>query len=300
MEGEISNIQPLLQEKWNVFLFALTASFLASMIAWNRGFFKSLRSPLYPQSLPSPIIRGIDLLNGFGFFLLAEIFVVPTIISLFFVLRGENSQYTFPLDPEVKGWVNLLVILGGFIGISVAYFQLKPEQRAALRNQTPLPWIYHMGIGVAAWCLIFPVVLAFHEGVSLILWHIFHHPFVEQGVVQNVRGTMKAPFLFVLTSFAITVLVPLTEEFLFRGLLQSWLKLKFLTPWPAIILSSIVFSLFHFSFEHGMSNIELLSSLFLLSCMLGYLYERQRSLWAPIGLHGFFNLMTLFMISRSD
>lgn len=292
MLAEIANIQEHLQEKWLIFWYALGLSLWVIVIAWRRGFFKSF------QASPYPIIRGIDVLKGFGFFLFAEILLIPALIGLSFSLTGTDLTHSIDIHPQLKGWLNLFIILGGFIGVVFAYLQLTPIQRQQLWYQTTTAWYIHMGMGIVAWFIIYPVVLAFSEGTSLAIWHLFHHSAVEQVAVQNVRHVKDNPLLFGLTAVSIVTLVPLTEEFLFRGLLQSWFKQKFHNATIAIALSSIIFALFHFSKKHGVTNIELLSSLFLLSCMLGYIYERQRSLWASVGLHGFFNFMSLLMISQ--
>lgn len=294
MIAEVSDIQVQLQEKWLVFWIALSIGVWALGIAWRQGLF----SPFQASSIP--FIRGVDVLKGFGFFLFSEILLIPALIGLAFMLVGRDLNQTIQFSPQVKGWINLLIILGGFGGVFLAYFELTAVQRQQLWWQTETPWYIHVGMGIVAWLVSYPLVLAFSEGISLALWHIFHHPFVEQVVVQNVRHTMTNPILFGLTALTIITLVPFTEEFLFRGLLQSWLKRKFHNTSIAILLSSFVFALFHYSHPQGVTNIELLSSLFLLSCMLGYIYERQRSLWAPIGLHSFFNFMSLLMISNES
>ena len=294
MIAELADIQGNLREKWLIFLFALSIGLLGVAIAWRRKFFKSFQFNSYP------IIQGIDVLNGFGYFLFVELLLIPSLIAIAFSLAGISLDEMIQLQPQVKGWMNLLIILGGFGGVSLAYLKLNPIQRQQLWHQTNTPWYRHIGIGVVAWFVSYPLVLAFSEGIGLILWYFFHQPFIEQIAVQNVRSVINDPLLFGCTAFSIVVLVPLTEEFLFRGLLQSWLKQKLHHTPFAIILSSCVFAFFHYSTEHGMTNIELIPSLFLFSCMLGYVYERQRSLWAPVGLHAFFNLISLLMISKSS
>lgn len=294
MIAEVADIQEHLQQKWIVFWFALSAGLWALAIAWRRGFFKP-----FPFN-PYPHIRGIDVLKGFGCFLFIEILFIPGLIGMVSIMAGIDLKETFELYPQVKGWMNLLIILGGFAGVSLAYLTLTPLQRDQLWHQTTTRWYVHIAMGVVAWFISYPIVLAFSEGVSLILWHFFQQPFVEQIAVQNVRNTMISPLLFGFTTICIVTIVPLTEEFLFRALLQSWLKGRFNSAWVAIVLSSSIFALFHYSKLHGITNIELLSSLFLLSCMLGYLYERQRSLLAPVALHGFFNFMSLLMITQDS
>lgn len=280
------HIQEQLQEKWLIFWWALGISLLMLGVAWRRGFFKPFTSSLLPA------IRGIDVLKGFGSFLLTEVLIIPLLVGLIFSFAGWNTN----LSADSKGWFNLLLVAGGFTSICPVYLSLTPQQRKQLWEQGAETWQHHVTLGIMAWFVFYPIVLAFNQLISILVWHVFHHASVEQGVVIHLRQAMENPFLFWTTAFAIITLVPFTEEFLFRGLLQSWLKRTFKVTWPAVILSSVLFSIFHFSAAQGITNIELLSSLFLLSCVLGYVFERQRSLWAPIGLHSFFNLMSLLML----
>jgi hypothetical protein len=290
MIAEVSSIQEQLQQKLLIFWSSLSTGLLATYIAWRLGLFK----PFEPSFFP--LIRGKDVLKGFGYFLFIEIFLIPALAGLVFLLKGKDPNQLFYLQPVTKAWINLWIMWGGFGGVLIAYFEMKANQRRELWLQTEKPWYTHLGIGIIAWLVSYPLVLAFSEGVSMILWYSFHYSIVEQIAVQNIRQALTQPVLFGLTAFTIVTLIPLTEEFLFRGLLQSWLKHKLHNTPAAIVISSLIFAFFHYSSEHGFTNIELLSSLFLLSCMLGYIYERQRSLWAPIGLHSFFNLVSLLVL----
>lgn len=291
--NETLEVQAQLQEKWLIFWWALGMSLVALGIAWRQGLFK----PFVASSLP--LIQGKDVLKGFGFFLFTQVVWMPALISLIFafVVKDDVEQF-IQLNQQSKGLLNLLIIGGGFGGALLGYRQLTARQRQELWQQTSVPWYVHIGIGCAVWFVCYPVALALSQLISLATWHFFHHAFTEQIVVQHLRTIVSDPLLLGLTALAVTVLVPMTEEFLFRGLLQTWLKHKFHHTTAAIFISSLIFAFFHYSSMQGMANIEILSFLWMLSCVLGFVYERQRSLWAPIGLHGFFNGMSLLMVFK--
>jgi membrane protease YdiL (CAAX protease family) len=67
----------------------------------------------------------------------------------------------------------------------------------------------------------------------------------------------------------------------------------------AIVFSSICFSAFHFSFSQGIGNISLLFSLFVFALFLGFIYERQGSLFASISLHMTLNIVSVARILLS-
>ena len=91
------------------------------------------------------------------------------------------------------------------------------------------------------------------------------------------------------------VLAPFYEELLFRGFaLRVWLSTH--GPRAAIVRSSLLFVLAHVLFVGGSSFREAVSLAIVggvvrlpVAFVLGWLYVRTGSLWAPIGLHAAFN-----------
>ena len=92
------------------------------------------------------------------------------------------------------------------------------------------------------------------------------------------------PLRFLMIFFA-TILTPVFEEILFRGLVQSYLRSIDLSPWHAIFIASVVFSLLH--------PLMHLPALLILSVAMGYAYEKSGSLLRPIFIHLFFNASTI-------
>ncbi len=268
----------------NAFLFAL----LANIVAWWKGFFQK---PLFSSSL----IKGENVLSGFAAFLLAQVIIMPILIIISFAfIYGQDFNMT-TLNEVAKGWLNLLTLLGGFLGVSIVFWNLRLDQRREIWGDYS-KWYYHLFMGILTWFISFPVVVMINQLISISILFIFRQLPTDQVVARNLKAIVFDPPLFWATIFVISCLVPLVEECLFRGFLQSWLKSKIKRVGWAIVGTSLIFALFHYSVLQGISNIELLCSLFVLSCFLGFLYERQRSLWAPIGLHGFFNAMGVMMI----
>ena len=81
---------------------------------------------------------------------------------------------------------------------------------------------------------------------------------------------------------------PILEEVLFRGIIYNKLK-EFNSPMKSIILTSIIFGIFHFNllnmiFAFGMSFIFI------------YLYEKNKSLKYPIIMHVFLNLTSIVFV----
>ena len=76
-------------------------------------------------------------------------------------------------------------------------------------------------------------------------------------------------------------IVPIFEELLFRGFIQTSLRSVSGKPWTAIVITSAFFAILHPPTH--------VPALFMLSCGLGYAYERSGSLARPILMHMLFN-----------
>ncbi len=145
-----------------------------------------------------------------------------------------------------------------------------------------------------------PLVMAL-QGIldELIRW-LFKLPILpDQTAVYLLKNSVNYPLSFIEALIAIIICAPLVEELFFRGFLQSFLR-HYLSSRSAIIITALIFSFFHFSPSQGLSNIPIISALFVLACFLGMLYEKQRTLMAPILLHVFFNTFNAIQLYFSE
>ena len=93
-------------------------------------------------------------------------------------------------------------------------------------------------------------------------------------------------------SFNASILAPIVEEALFRGLLYAALR-KYFGVLPAMALTSLLFAGVHV-------NIISLVPIGLLSAVLCGVYEKRGSLWDPIIVHALFNTTSLVLLSSSE
>jgi membrane protease YdiL (CAAX protease family) len=116
----------------------------------------------------------------------------------------------------------------------------------------------------------------------------------EHPILQSLRApSMPAGLRFLAVAGAL-VLAPVSEELLFRGILQSGIKkLAFLHwgsmrhRWIAIGVAAALFGGMHFATP------QQVPALIVLGLILGYLYERTGSLILPMLVHMLFNARTL-------
>jgi membrane protease YdiL (CAAX protease family) len=90
-------------------------------------------------------------------------------------------------------------------------------------------------------------------------------------------------------AYKVVLVAPIVEETLFRGIIMYGLMRNY-KSWYAILLSGILFSLFHL-------NPWQMTYTFFLGLLLGWLMVRTKSLPLTILVHSINNLIVLFSIS---
>ncbi len=157
------------------------------------------------------------------------------------------------------------------------------------------PILTDLFMGVLSWIISFPLVIAIGQLADMILHFLFGFENYEQVAVLYLKGTLGSPFMLTVALLTIMIAAPVIEEFIFRGCLQTYFK-RHMRPKNAIILSALCFAFFHFASSQGVGNLSLLSSLFVFALFLGFIYQRQASLYASIGLHMTFNAVSTIRI----
>ena len=106
--------------------------------------------------------------------------------------------------------------------------------------------------------------------------------------LQLVAARPELPLRIVIF-VATAVLVPVIEELMFRGFLQTTIRSFFKTsnaPWLAIAITSGLFAMLHADASHW-------PALFVLGACMGYSYEKSGSLFRPIFIHAIFNATSI-------
>lgn len=288
----------LILEELLIALFgAAMTSIIVSLIAWSLGFYR-LSTDAAGQN---KMVQWWQVLGAFTVFLSAEIIIMPSLYLLwiFFSHGGTINDEALKLDPITQGWMNLFTIGCSAIFLAVYCFWLNRDTFKAVcgieAHRKRWGSIVDFFIGSATWLIAYPWTVFVSLFVAIALALLYHGPHVDQIAVKHLKGILDTFWLFWATAAAIVIIVPVLEELMFRGFLQTWLKDIF-GRGKAIIITSVIFALFHFSGSQGFDNLELIASLFVLACFLGFVRERQQSLWASIGLHSTFNCISIGLL----
>lgn len=291
-------VSTALKENVHLLEIALFLSILASGIAFLKGYYR-WKEP-YDASFNK--IHFKQVFTVFSLFFALMVIILPAFSFLWISYeRGQWAHFEkIEMNSLTHGWLNVLAISLSACGICGYLLFLKQDVRESIFGKKGLfsfsQSAKDFALGMLSWLLCYPIVLAINQTFALID-HFLGRPApeYEQVAVKFLRIAMDYPVLLIVMGVLIILIVPIVEEVLFRGFLQNWLK-QGMGRAKAVVLTAAIFSLFHFSMSQGVYNVELLISLFTLGCFLGFLYERQQSLWPAIGLHSTFNAISVLAI----
>lgn len=228
---------------------------------------------------------------------------IGILASLFFIeiLSGENTCSEVEIYSNKD--VNLVFFILWLISIIVALFvtQFKRDILLSERKMLLLQFTLVLSIFICYF---------FHIKLTHFIWKIntkgliitvcvFMIYFIPQAVMKE-RVIIKSLdhrslFEYMLFLMRISIYPSFYEEFLYRGLLISWLKQYKLKTWQINIIQSIVFGISHFTLyiDLGWKGFLATGPQALLGYLLGSLYFKTKSLTPGILLHTLLNGMIL-------
>lgn len=266
----------------SVIAFAILAC-ITLYIGWKRDFFS------FPSAHWFFSIRWLHVACAFAIYFLFS--------SLIFPILGKWIQTYFSKSAHpllnYAAWMNFLNATAIFLCLMAFLLVIPAIRKKIWRQSDPLSIKQDVSAAFTAWVISFPLIVFVNQALDWIITNIFKIAQApEQLAVQFLKMTLGYPVLFVLALLSIIVLAPLVEELLFRGFLQSFIR-QHLGSKQAIVMTSLLFSLFHYSADQKISNLTIVGSLFVFSLFLGFVYEKRGSLFAPIFLHSLFNTVNV-------
>ncbi len=252
-----------------VFLVWLGLGIFFILRANKRGYFKT--TPFKIQ-IPAVLLAS-------SFFLYFALTFISAFFLSFFNLKGEIIHFFFSL-----------LLSGSLLVLAFLYL---PKETLGKILGFKKNILKSIAIGILAWLIIFPFIFLLSQIIDSLLAYFFKiKNLPNQLAVEYMKNALKSPSTFILALFSTLVFAPLVEEYLFRGLLQNFLK-SYISVSKAILVSSFIFALFHFAPGQKAANLTIVSCLFIFSLVLGFLYEKYKTLWAPIVLHATFNFLSI-------
>lgn len=282
-------------------LLPAVLSLIALWAARALGFFTLPTTPHPPNA---PRIAFWQVVSVFAIYLSCSLFIpilASHFLAYFFPQIGKPEFGALTtMTPTRIAYSQVAALLASALFFTL--FCLLQKDKASMRGvwkraRTPPSSIKtDIGMGMMAWLVSFPIVSIVGTIADLLINWLFGLQKYEQVAVKYLKNSLESNFLITLLALITIILAaPVIEEFLFRGFLQNFLKRHVGTK-AAILLTAFTFSLFHFSLSQDLGNIPLVASLFALALFLGFIYERQQSLFASIALHITFNSISVLRI----
>lgn len=266
--------------------FATLAFGLLSLLLLFGGFRKGFfRFPQTPWEVP---LRLFHVVIAFS------IYFLVTTLGIQFAMKVLQRNILTNYNQSAS-WINFFLSLLIAVFLFLYLWLLPAGLRKGILQprQTDLPWKEDLWTAFYAWLLSFPLVLFLNQALEIFIAHVFDLTRLpDQVAVRFLKSTFDNPLYFFLAVLSIVILAPLVEETLFRGFLQTYIR-RHLGPKQAIFITSVCFSLFHYAAGQGLGNIAIIPSLFVLALFLGFLYEKQGSIAAPMFLHASFNAVSV-------
>lgn len=182
-----------------------------------------------------------------------------------------------------------LLLLGGVVGATVGAWAIAAAMPWVRRVLGLLPDRRSIIAGAAGSLLIIPLVLAVSALTVLVIQWVGGRPpdpiahDTLRYIAQGPRG--DTAHWWWLAAIVLVLGIPAVEELIYRGLVQSAIRMGSGSNWLAIMATSALFAVAH----ARIVTPEALPTLLVLSVGLGILYERSGHLAAPILVHAAFN-----------
>ncbi len=181
------------------------------------------------------------------------------------------AEMTLPLSVLAYA-LNILFFAGTVLGLGAARGKLDLRAIGFVPPRLEAKWVFG---AIAISLALLPL-----RGVIGILVQ-----YLAGGNLSGLQNRMDviAPEGFTWLGFLVTfvgagILVPISEELFFRGAVFTWFRARYNFP-IALLASSLLFALGHFD------TIGVVASSLVLALANAYVFEKSKTLWAPILMH---------------
>ncbi len=199
-----------------------------------------------------------------------------------------------PNDADRQLWtavISLALVSAGSALVAIVWLvALRKVQRPAEEGCPRHRFALRIGTGVLGFLMITPWVFGATQAAAWLDEWISGRatPVLAHESLAMMASARDPAAWWVFAGLVVTA-VPIFEEIMYRGLLQSLMRSFGLGAWPAILLASAIFVAMHI----GTVQPAGLAGLFVLSIGLGLAYERTGSIVTPAVIHGLFNAVNV-------
>ncbi len=227
-----------------------------------------------------------DIFKVFLLYLLLMLAGIPVFIKIVKQIFGLDLVETFGQNTILLSLslvVNIVTCLYIFNIVRTGYGLPVTSLGLTIRN-----WKSDVITGLKYYLIVLPAIIASGFIADSVL-RVFGIEPRQQDIISNLLNEDSLGVLAFMFFFGMLA-APIIEELLFRGFLQSAVRIT-CSRLQTILISAFIFALIHW-------NAHVFLQIFVLGFMLAYLFEKTGSLVAPITVHICHNSVTLvFLIS---
>jgi membrane protease YdiL (CAAX protease family) len=222
---------------------------------------------------------------------LATFVTLNVVLSLIIIqvapeLDAFSALFRDPVSmPAGYFFATLLALTGTIILVflHLRHFDESPRKVGITLNRPAR----HLLIGVAAGLMVYPLFLLSAALVSYVAEILNKEIPTQEPMRIFFLFRERGGILLYLYVLFVSIIGPAGEELIFRGFFQNALR-RYVPAPAAVIGSGLLFALLHL-------NVYSMLPIFCLGVFLGYVFEKTRSLIAPIALHALHNSLILAM-----
>ncbi len=285
----MSEIEPILP---SLLIFVLPALVLLAVVI-ALGWLSPRRMSDSPRR--DELLGWPDLLAWFGLLVVGMVMGGVALAALD-LMPPPGAADEAARDPRDWAYISLIGLVLANLPL-VVYFCVRIAlaergiERAGLLSRRPGRDLL---VGLAGYGAAFVFVYA--TGTLVTLYCLLAErqtPTIAHDLLQAMQDLPWGMHRWILVLCAV-IGAPVFEELIYRGLLQTTLHemTGWRIRWLVVFITSAIFTVMHL----GGVPWQALPSLFVLSIVLGYLYERTGSLWPGIVTHLLFNLTSTALV----
>jgi len=227
-------------------------------------------------------LKYLKILGWIALYML--IYLVSSIASGFllgiaYFFRSIISRQIVPFESFLAENMSAMLIFSGILTLGFGFLVLM------LRKQNPFRYLEFRAMPIKHTAITAVMGAGFAFFVNSLLTLVEIEKFLPDYVSDPLLEMMTSNLF--LTFLAIGIIVPIYEEVLVRGLVFKELR-NALQLWVALLIQGFIFGLMH-------GNMLQFSYAFPMGVLLGYVYVKYRSIWAPILIHLVWNSTSLLM-----
>lgn len=181
---------------------------------------------------------------------------------------------------EITLWLSLTVFCLNVVCLGGCFYFLGVRRGKVTLSQLglfPARWHWRWLLAAIVLSIIFiPIRSIIGAMVEFLLVGNFESLTIRSAILTG--GGDFSWFSFALNFLGAALVVPISEELYFRGLIHSMFQ-RYMDFWPRMLLSSALFGLAH------VDSIGVIISSFILGLVNAAAYEKSKSLWLPIVMH---------------